>query len=251
MILLLASCSQAGHKRAAGSPAQTQLKTTAGAGRPLKTDAGSTTANNPGPADWDEMKTRDTIEYLLKKQPEKLDLQELSHYSNGVTKDDLKCLCGKDGESIRILNLKFLPLNDDDIEPIQCLPLQELNLGSTRVKDLHTIAHMKSITRLNLQESLVNSNGLQIIAKFPALTELDLCRTAIRDEDLINLYRLHKLQSLDLSGCPNLSPASIERLKTKLPDCTISFESADRKELKPGHAQLSSIENELHARRCF
>jgi hypothetical protein len=102
----------------------------------------------------------------------------------------------------------------EDLVPLQKLPLEEVVLASSPVKDLHPIEGLKRLDRLDLSHTLVDDDSLKAVGGLVNLTELNL------DEDLITdltpLAGLQKLERLSIKSTQvrNLQPiAGLEKLK--------------------------------------
>ena len=76
------------------------------------------------------------------------------------------------------------------------------------------LAHLKSLNELDLSGTEVDSEMLAAISLMPNLTQLNLARSSISDDDIEVLYQLDQILHLDLSGT-SLSAKSLAQLSTQ------------------------------------
>lgn len=73
----------------------------------------------------------------------------------------------------------------------------------------------KAIIALNLSENRkVSNKGLEILAFFPQLVELNLSSCDLTTEGLQHLVKLTRLEKLDLSYCNRISDLSFKVIRT-------------------------------------
>jgi hypothetical protein len=107
--------------------------------------------------------------------------------------------------------------------PFGPFTLEALDLtGNVKVTDteLKTLFRQVPLKRLILADTQVGDAGLSCCEAPRGLEELNLGGTAVTDTNLMALRRHSGLRSLDLRGTKTTA-AGIERLREKLPDCTI------------------------------
>jgi hypothetical protein len=146
----------------------------------------------------------------LKILPRLLNLESLSLAESAVTEQGLASLRGLD--HLKMLNLARLDqfrygspvtgLNDAALVPIQGLTrLETLTLTGNRITD----------------------QGLALIARMPALENLDLDATDVTDAGLVHLQSLKKLKTLALGGT-RVTPEGVQTLQKALPGLEISID---------------------------
>lgn len=170
----------------------------------------------------EEFSVHDTIIHLAKQGKPRVNLGGLRYYNEPVKSDDLLALQKHGADHIEELILEDLKLTDADIEPIANMKLESLKLNCNPVKDLHALRDMQSLVILHLDSTQVNATGWQIVANLKKLRELTLNGTQISDADLLKLHTLKNLRLIELSGCENVTPAGISKLKHALPNCLVS-----------------------------
>jgi len=147
---------------------------------------------------------------------------DLTYTENAVTNKDISQLKG--ASFITHLLINHAMIDDDGLQVISDLPLVELRLRLSKVKNLSVLKGMNTLTQLDLEDSPIDSSGLQIISHLANLEDLNLNGTPLHDQDLKYLSTLTKLHSLQLSNCPNLSQAALQHLKKELSQCGIATE---------------------------
>ncbi len=93
--------------------------------------------------------------------------------------------------------------------------------AASRLLDLGELCELRELKALRLAGTAVTDKNLRTVAVATSLTWLDLDQTAITDDGLRHLQKLTNLRRLRLSGCRNISPEGVVRLKKALPNCTI------------------------------
>jgi internalin A len=110
----------------------------------------------------------------------------------------------------------FLGAGDyDDLTPLQKLTgLQDLNVSTSQVKDLHAIEGLKQLDRLDLSHTLVGDEQLKSVASLVNLTELTLDETGITDITPLSALTKLTLLSIKKTNVSSLAPiAGIKTLK--------------------------------------
>lgn len=103
----------------------------------------------------------------------------------------------------------------DDLSPIQKLAsVESLRASLSRVRDLHPIAGLKRMDRLDLSHTLVTDDDLRSVASLVNVTELMLDDDAVADlSPIANLKKLERL-SIKKTQVKNLGPlAGLRSLK--------------------------------------
>ncbi|HEY9760741.1 MAG TPA: hypothetical protein V6C97_36630 [Oculatellaceae cyanobacterium] len=181
--------------------------------------------------DGTEISAKQTIESLVKKHNQSMDLRQLRTYER-VTAADLAPLEGEDAiEHIRSLNLARLELTDEALMPIRSLKLTELDLTMNRCSGLDCVSDMKSLEKLSVPLMPLTPKAFQRIGRLKALTFLDLGETGLTDDSLHHLEQLKKLKTLYIQG-NHLSYEPVLRLKKQLPHCHFSCGFAKREDSK-------------------
>lgn len=199
----------------------------------------------------EEVKVKDTIAHLVKTQHESLDFKALAFYGERITKQELLALKSPDARHVKKLNLTGLKLNDDDIEPIAELPLRELVLNRTEVKDLHALKNMKTLALFSAEDTQIAGDALKVLGSLPNLTDISIGRTPLRDSDLEALYKLPKLHILDLGGCRNISHSAIQTLRVRMPKVLVSQSAAPDLVEKRYFDSTRQIKTSLMASRSY
>lgn len=104
----------------------------------------------------------------------------------------------------------FLGAGDyDDLAPLQKLAtLEDLNVSSSQVKDLHAIEGLKKLDRLDLSHTRVGDEQLKSVGSLVNLTELTLDEDPITDlAPIANLTKL-TLLSIKRTNVGSLAPLS-------------------------------------------
>ncbi|MCU0873818.1 MAG: SUMF1/EgtB/PvdO family nonheme iron enzyme, partial [Pirellulaceae bacterium] len=139
-----------------------------------------------------------------------------------IAGDDFERLA--DLRDLQRLSLAGTPFRDSDLVHLRNLHhLSDLNLARTRVSlgGLSPIRELASLRTLNLAATKGGES-----AQIPSsVTELDLSRTAIADDDVDVLAKLKALNQLTLSH-PRVTQSGLQRLKAALPGCRIVQEPA-------------------------
>lgn len=130
-------------------------------------------------------------------------------------------------------------LSTESAKALSKTNLTTLNLMNTRISDdsLIEIGKMKRLTSLNLEPPLFSVRGLNTLKSPPLevlrfrncldlndaiverlsqlkdLTSLDLGHSNLRDNQLMMLASLSKLQYLNLDGCPGVTPEGMEEFQ--------------------------------------
>jgi hypothetical protein len=126
-------------------------------------------------------------------------LKELDLAENHLTDKGVVQL--KEAQKLRHLTLQANPVGDAALATLAQLKQMEwLNLSSTAVTS-KGLAHLKSLEKLQ-GLSLANTRveNLRELPSLPALLQLDLSNTPIKDPDLDRIGKLGKLSRLNLSG---------------------------------------------------
>jgi len=166
---------------------------------------------------YDQQEVQRIISHRLETRDSNLDLTGVSMT---VTNEDLARLKG--ATFLRHISINHGRINDEGLLALSNLPLEELRLQSTKVKDLRALRQMKTLTQLELQESPIDTAGMKVISHLTGLEHLNLSQTPVRDQDLKYLYPLIKLRTLELSDCPNVSQQALQQLIKTLNQCEIT-----------------------------
>ena len=162
------------------------------------------------------------------------DLQKLVLDTCSITVDDLQVILPKLG-LLRYLSLRGCAfLRSEVLSLLTSAPcaktLRWLNLSDCELALHLNTRHCKSFPRLTALEGLsvggntVSDAVLEYVSQIPALRYLSICRsTEVTDfgVDALSMGPVHKnIHTLDLRGCPNLTPHSFDSLVrfTKLAD---------------------------------
>jgi len=84
-------------------------------------------------------------------------------------------------------------------------------------KDMHFLEGFKSLTGINMSDTLISDKSLAQIAMFPKLNVIRLSKTNVTGTGFDQLKRLHNLFDISLEGI-NLKPGTIGELKPLLPN---------------------------------
>ena len=125
---------------------------------------------------------------------------------------------------VRWLDLAEIPISDSQLRRLPIGPaLRQLNLEGTQISDagLSVLARAPGLEELDLSGTSITDAGVASIKGLARLTTLWLAHTGITDDAVEQLLRLRRLEALNVQGC-NLSPSAIDRLRSGLPDTTIS-----------------------------
>ncbi|MDX2107525.1 MAG: protein kinase [Candidatus Melainabacteria bacterium] len=117
---------------------------------------------------------------------------------------------------ISILNLIDTPISDDaliEIGKMKCLSSLNLEPASLSARGLNALKS-PPLKVLGFRHCLnLNDSMAKEISQLKDLTSLELARTGIRDNQLMMLASLSKLQNLNLDGCPGITAEGIEEFQ--------------------------------------
>jgi len=191
---------------------------------------------------YDKREIQRTISKFLAVRDPNLDLTSVNM---PVTNEDLSQLKG--ASFLTHISINHGTLNDDGLQALQNLPLEELRLESTKVKNLSALKEMKTLTQLELQGSPIDASGLKVISHLTGLEHLILNQTPLRDQDLKYLYGMKNLRTLELSDCQNITQPALEQLRKILSQCEITSEHEtttnipDRKKQVKAEVELGKL----------
>jgi len=188
---------------------------------------------------YDKNEIQRTITRCLQVHDANLDLTGVNM---PVTNEDLSQLKG--ASFLTHISINHGTINDDGLQALRNLPLEELRLESTKVKNLSAIKELKTLSQLELQGSPIDASGIKIIGHLTGLEHLILSQTPVRDQDLKYLYALKNLRTLELSDCPNITQPAVQQLRETLNQCEISAEVAATKNI-PDRLKQEVSEAEL------
>lgn len=133
----------------------------------------------------------------------------------------------KDMEQLRfaklakIMYIKFIPITDKGFVWLTHLTqLENLDLGSTAVRELPGIEKMTGLRHLSLEKTSVNTVGIRRLTNLQ-LTDLDLSKTTITGSDLKVLYGMKSLTQINVARCPNIDELDVLELRQHFPLATI------------------------------
>lgn len=108
---------------------------------------------------------------------------------------------------IQILDLDSSPI--ESIDHIDSLTnLNELNLNSTKVKDISSLKKCLKLQKLSVSDSDIDKESIKVISTINSLVEITLKENeAICSQDLFILSKLDNLKSLDLDFNPEFQSA--------------------------------------------
>lgn len=118
-----------------------------------------------------------------------------------ITDDDLAYVATLTG--LESLNVAWTPITDDGLRWIKGLTnLKRLELYNTQVSNngLSSLSKLKRLEYLSLEGTQVTDKGLNQFTGFPALAELHLNRLPITDIGLAHLSDMKRLRELELNG---------------------------------------------------
>jgi hypothetical protein len=178
--------------------------------------------DNPVP-DFDDLSGNVSVEQVVRKRKESLDLRFLAYLDKRLDKKTLEPLASPDAVNyVRSLNLANLKLNDDDIEPVARLrSLTYLNCTNDHLRTLKHVAPLTELVNLDLSGNDIDGQGTEVLSKLSKLKLLRLTNTPISDRDLPKFYGLKVLSYLGLSKCPHLTNAGIARLRKVMPHTAV------------------------------
>ena len=125
--------------------------------------------------------------------------------------------------SLRILNVQDSQLTDAGMKHIACLGnLRELSLRNTKVTSAGVV-YLKTLGKLrtlDVGETEIDDQGLAVLSKMTSLEVLTVRGTKVTDAGLLHLASLPDLRVLNVSET-GVTKNGIERLRRKLPNCTV------------------------------
>jgi serine/threonine protein kinase len=128
--------------------------------------------------------------------------------------------------SLRKLVLANCKIEDGAITALETLPnLKTLDLSSTSfsLAKLEEVVKLQALETLVLADSDIDDGTLTLISvKLPALKHLDVRNTLITEKGLLELRKLHKLESVDVRGAALAKPSQ-ESLKRALHGAAVIF----------------------------
>lgn len=129
------------------------------------------------------------------------------------------------GRSVRHLNLSGGQLRDFQLRQIVKLEkLRFLDLSNTLITNegLNLLKRCPDLARLRLRYNSVGDSGVASLKELVSLTSLDLEGTDITDATTEMLASCSRLERLNLRHTA-LTPDAVERLRKALPNCAIEF----------------------------
>ncbi len=144
-----------------------------------------------------------------------------------LTKQNVMVLPVANESTLLMVNTVNAPaFNDQAVQGLNNLSEQVvwLKLGGTKVGDagLKTIAKLKNLTRLGLEQTAVTDVGLTSLSGLKHLEHLNLYGTKITDAGLRALAGMKQLKTLYLWQTA-VTPAGVEALKKQLPKTQIDL----------------------------
>ncbi len=246
---MLNGCATA--KQTAGQVSQSQLPDSANAD--TKSSAASDKpvgkidfASGESPvASIDGLRTKEIIQNCLKGRRNEVDLEASAAFISKISRDDLLPFCGPGASLVRKIRFPPGELTDSDIEPLSALHLDTLTMSGNKLTDLHALAKMKTLFRLDLSKSPLNDTGFINISGLPNLAVLSVAGTPITDQNLALLSRMNKFQELDLTGCTRLSKKAIQQFKKMHPVCSLTYTPNASINTDYADTSLRQVEREL------
>lgn len=137
-----------------------------------------------------------------------------------ISDKELKSIKGYRGlTAIRLLNGGFTDKGLANIENLPDLAMLVVRSDKLTDKAIDAAKRFKKLAKLDLMGATLTSNGLRKLAQLPELKRLFLHGATFSDTDAAELSKLTKLQDLSLPS--SLSKATIEKIKSALPECKI------------------------------
>ncbi|HEY9755695.1 MAG TPA: protein kinase, partial [Oculatellaceae cyanobacterium] len=182
---------------------------------------------------------------------EAIGVNALSSPSKGTTiKDIRRRLINHPSELLLNNNLQMFPVEDSDLTPLddadntkdlehveisftevsdkglehlsKLTNLLRLDLRSNhKLRDLHALKPLTNLENVNVQDTVVDHDGLKVLTSLPNLERLNISRTNVTDADLKLLYKCDGLRELLVSNIGSVSKKALAELKAKLPNCTV------------------------------
>ena len=128
------------------------------------------------------------------------------------------------GQPVEGIDFSKTAIQDGDLACLEPFPgMRWLFLDETKITDaaLAKLEPYKQLQNLSLGGTQVGDAGLEHLSRLSGLRRLSLGRTAVTDAGLEKLASLSGLKVLDLTGGTQLSPASIAKLKERLPKLVV------------------------------
>jgi hypothetical protein len=116
-----------------------------------------------------------------------------------ITDDGLRHLRGM--RKLRSLSVDGCQITSDGLIYFANMDqLRSLSISGTRVADLQPIAHLRSLTVLNLRDTQISDSDLGRLSTLIQLTDLSLADTRVSDVGMTSISKLTSLESLDLTN---------------------------------------------------
>ena len=128
------------------------------------------------------------------------------------------------GGDIVAINVAGTEFGDAELQHLgQLDTLRELHLAATRVTDagMQHVGKLANLERLYLAKCEVSDTGLAHVSSLQRLRALNLYGTKLTSAGLEHLSRLDALRLLSVTDV-KLSPATVDQLKQKLPQLTVT-----------------------------
>ncbi|MGE0536601.1 MAG: hypothetical protein AB7O68_16645 [Pirellulales bacterium] len=105
-------------------------------------------------------------------------------------------------KTLRTISLERAPISGRGFAYLESLPLEAIALTETLVDDngLAVIASFSQLEELYLSRTLITDQGIDLVAHLPRLRKLSLAGTSIGNASVQHLRRITSLESLDLMG---------------------------------------------------
>jgi len=157
-------------------------------------------------------------------------LRYLAMEDCGIGDEGMKHLEGLD--QLRVLNVMRTSVGDDGLAHFSDNKLVDLRLREAACFGPGLdglVPSRKTLTYLDLSETLIDNDGLSHITPFTKLKTLILWNGSMDDEGIAHLKGLVELETLDLQGCRSLTPDCVEPILSmvKLADLNLAETAID------------------------
>lgn len=128
-----------------------------------------------------------------------------------------------DTRNLERVEISFTEVSDKGLEHLSKLTnLLRLDLPSNhKLRDLHALKPLTNLENVNVQDTVVDHDGLSVLTSLPNLEKLNISRTNVTDADLKLLYKCDGLRELIVRNIGSVSKKALAQLKEKLPNCIV------------------------------
>lgn len=113
--------------------------------------------------------------------------------------------------------------------------LRSLDFSGIPVKTNDLSCFLKGPSQLwvlNVSRCGIQDDGVKVFAALPLLRKLNISHNPFTSKGVSYLCSNESIISLRLDGCPNISPADVQKLKKSKPNCRVELANLKQKDLR-------------------